>query len=43
VIFSYLGFEQAIQLGGESQNPRRNIPLAVIGSMVIGVVLYRSR
>jgi amino acid transporter len=40
VIFSYLGFEQAIQLGGESKNPRRNIPLAVIGSMVLGVVLY---
>jgi amino acid transporter len=40
VIFSYLGFEQAIQLGGESQNPRRNIPLAVIGSMIIGVLLY---
>jgi amino acid transporter len=40
VIFSYLGFEQAIQLGGESQNPRRNIPFAVIGSMVLGVVLY---
>jgi amino acid transporter len=40
VIFSYLGFEQAIQLGGESKNPRRNIPLAVIGSMIIGVVLY---
>ena len=40
VIFSYLGFEQAIQLGGESQNPRRNIPLAVIGSMIIGIVLY---
>jgi amino acid transporter len=40
VIFSYLGFEQAIQLGGESKNPRRNIPLAVIGSMVIGVILY---
>jgi amino acid transporter len=40
VIFAYLGFEQAIQLGGETQNPRRNIPLAVIGSMVLGVVLY---
>jgi amino acid transporter len=40
VIFAYLGFEQAIQLGGESQNPRRNIPLAVIGSMVLGVILY---
>ena len=40
VIFAYLGFEQAIQLGGESRNPRRNIPLAVVGSMVLGVVLY---
>jgi amino acid transporter len=40
VIFSYLGFEQAIQLGGESKNPRRNIPLAVIGSMILGVILY---
>jgi amino acid transporter len=40
VIFSYLGFEQAIQLGGESKNPARNIPFAVIGSMVLGVVLY---
>jgi amino acid transporter len=40
VIFAYLGFEQAIQLGGESKNPRRNIPLAVIGSMILGVVLY---
>jgi amino acid transporter len=40
VIFAYLGFEQAIQLGGETRNPRRNIPLAVIGSMVLGVVLY---
>src|SRR5262249_47951010 len=40
VIFACLGFEQAIQLGGESQNPRRNIPLAVVGSMLLGVVLY---
>jgi amino acid transporter len=40
VIFAYLGFEQAIQLGGESKNPNRNIPLAVIGSMVLGVILY---
>jgi amino acid transporter len=40
VVFAYLGFEQAIQLGGESRNPRRDIPLAVIGSMVLGVVLY---
>jgi amino acid transporter len=40
VIFAYQGFEQAIQLGGETRNPTRNIPLAVIGAMIIGVVLY---
>jgi amino acid transporter len=40
VIFAYQGFEQAVQLGAESANPRRNMPLAVIGSMVIGVVIY---
>ncbi|HZQ82911.1 MAG TPA: APC family permease [Gaiellaceae bacterium] len=40
VIFAYNGFEQAIQLGGESANPRRNIPLAVIGAIVAGVVIY---
>jgi len=40
IIFAYLGFEQAIQLGAESANPRRNIPFAVIGAMLVGVVLY---
>ncbi|MFZ0040051.1 MAG: APC family permease, partial [Solirubrobacteraceae bacterium] len=40
VIFSYLGFEQAIQFGGESRNPQRNIPFAVIGAMIIGSVVY---
>ena len=40
IMFSYQGFEQAIQLGGEIRNPGRNIPLAVIGSMLIGVILY---
>ena len=40
IIFSYQGFEQAIQFGGETRNPARNIPIAVIGSMAIGAVLY---
>jgi amino acid transporter len=40
VIFSYLGFEQAIQFGGESRDPQRNIPFAVIGSMIIGSIVY---
>jgi amino acid transporter len=40
VLFAYQGFEQAIQFGGETSNPKRNIPFAVIGSMVIGTVMY---
>src|SRR5205823_12597393 len=40
VIFACLGFEQAVQLGGETRNPRRNIPLAIIGAMVVAVGLY---
>jgi amino acid transporter len=40
IVFSYLGFEQADQLAGESKNPRRDIPLAVIGSIAFGTVLY---
>ena len=40
VIFAYQGFEQAVQVGGESANPRRNIPIAVIGAMLMGVVIY---
>jgi amino acid transporter len=40
VIFACLGFEQAVQLGGESRNPGRNIPLAIIGGMIFCVGLY---
>ena len=40
VIFAGLGFEQAVQLGGETRNPRRNIPFAIIGGMIVAIVLY---
>jgi amino acid transporter len=40
IIFAYLGFEQADQLAGESKNPKRDIPFAVIGSVVIGLIIY---
>jgi amino acid transporter len=40
IVFSYLGFRQAVELAGESANPRRNLPIAVVGSVVIGIVLY---
>jgi amino acid transporter len=40
IIFSLLGFEQAVQLGGESANPGRDLPRAVILSIIIGAILY---
>lgn len=40
IVFALLGFEQAVQLGGESANPQRDLPRAVIGSIFIGAILY---
>ena len=40
VIFAYLGFRQAVELAGESSNPRRNLPIAIVGSVLIALVLY---
>jgi amino acid transporter len=40
IVFALEGFEQAIQVGGEAENPQRNIPRAVIISMLIGVAIY---
>ena len=40
IVFSFLGFRTAIDLGGESANPGRNIPLAVIGAVVLSAIVY---
>jgi amino acid transporter len=40
IVFALLGFEQAVQLGGESKNPEKDLPRAVIGSILLGAVVY---
>jgi amino acid transporter len=40
VMFALLGFEQADQLAGEARNPQKDIPRAVIGSILIGALIY---
>ena len=40
IVFSFLGFRTAIDLGGESSNPGRHIPIAVIGSVLISAAIY---
>jgi amino acid transporter len=40
IVFSYLGFRQGIELAGETNNPRRNVPIAVVGSVLLTIVIY---
>jgi amino acid transporter len=40
ILFAFLGFRQAIELAGESANPRRNLPFAIVGSVLLCLVLY---
>ena len=40
IFFALFGFRQAIDLAGESSNPSRDLPFAVIGTVLIGTVLY---
>jgi amino acid transporter len=39
IVFALLGFEQAVQLGGEARDPK-DVPRAVIVSILIGAAIY---
>lgn len=40
IAFSYLGFRNGVEFAGETDNPQRNVPFALIGSIVITAVIY---
>lgn len=40
ITFSFLGFRQGVELAGETDNPKRNVPFAVIGSVLLTAVIY---
>ncbi|MGZ7066674.1 MAG: APC family permease [Methanobacterium sp.] len=40
IFFAYLGFEEIVKLSDETIEPNKNIPRAIILSMVISTVLY---
>ncbi len=40
IVFSLLGFEQAVQLAGEARNPAKDVPRAVITSIIVGAAVY---
>lgn len=40
VAFAFTGFQNGLMLAGEVKNPQRNIPIAILGAVGIGFVLY---
>ncbi|MBI1339823.1 amino acid permease [bacterium] len=42
VFFAYIGFEAISTAGQEARNPKRDLPIGIIGSLVICTVLYMA-
>lgn len=40
VVFSFLGFREATSMAGETSDPKRAMPIAVVGSVLLCTVLY---
>ena len=40
VFFSYIGFDAASTAGEEAKNPKKDLPIAIIGSLIVVTVLY---
>ncbi len=40
IVFSYLGFRQSVDLAGEARNPQRDVPRAIIWSLILGILIY---
>lgn len=40
VIFAFTGFQNGLILAGEVKNPQRDIPVAILGAVFIGFILY---
>ncbi|MCB0916774.1 MAG: amino acid permease, partial [Actinobacteria bacterium] len=40
VFFSYIGFDAASTAGEEAKNPKRDLPLAIVGSLIVVTIFY---
>lgn len=40
IIFSFLGFENIVNLAEETKDPERNLPRAILISVIISIILY---
>ncbi len=42
VFFAYVGFEAVSTAAGEARNPQRDLPIGIIGSLIICTVIYMA-
>lgn len=40
IVFSFIGYSTAIQMAGETKNPMRSVPIALLGGLLICIILY---
>jgi basic amino acid/polyamine antiporter, APA family len=40
LIYAFVGFEQSVILAGETRNPEKNVPFALLAALAIAAVLY---
>ncbi|MGO4457169.1 APC family permease [Streptomyces sp. M-16] len=40
VVFAFNGFQAVVNLGGAAENPGRAIPIALVGALSLGLVIY---
>lgn len=40
IAFAFTGFQNGLILAGEVKNPQRNIPIAILGAVLVGFILY---
>ena len=40
IVFAFAGFQNGLMLAGEVRDPQRSIPLALLGAVLIGFILY---
>ena len=42
IAFAFNGFKQACEMAGEARNPKKSLPIAVIGSIAMCLLIYMS-
>lgn len=40
IAFAFTGFQNGLMLAGEVQNPQKNLPIAILGAVLVGFIIY---